>query len=672
MQLGQACRLVLDPDVSDADLRSAIFNVVQCDELQSALGQVVSIVRPPEDMYYQELQQAWGRVRKFLLPLLTTVHFGAAPAGKPVLQALDAVRNQDGRAKVLPATTPLDIVGRGWRKYVINKDGTIDKKAYVFCCLDRLRTTIRRRDVFIAPSIRYADPRIGLLSGAAWEGSRSTVCRSLGHALSSDETIAALSKQLDQTYRAVAANLPNNAAARVETSDGTDDLVLTGLDKVDDPPSLVRLRSEVNARLPRVDLPEILLEIAARTDFTSKFTHVSERESRAADMVTSLCAVLVSEACNIGLEPLVRNDVPALRRARLSWVNQNFIRNETLTEANTCLVAAQNAIPLVHQWGGGEVASADGLRFVVPVRTLHAGPNPKYFGFEHGVTYYNLVSNQFTGLNAIVVPGTLRDSLYLLAVVLEQQTELNPTEIMTDTGAYTDVVFGLFWLLGFRFSPRIADIGGARYWRIDPSADYGALNGVARHQIKPNLIRENWDDALRLAGSLKLGVVQATSIMKTLRIDDRPTKLAQAVAELGRIDKTIHALTYIDDEAKRRRTLIQLYRGEERHKLARAVFHGKRGELRQRYREGQEDQLGALGLVVNVIVLWNTLYMNAALEQLQSEGFPIKAEDVARLSPLVFEHINLLGRYAFSVPDAVQRGELRPLRSPSDALDDVA
>jgi hypothetical protein len=76
--------------------------------------------------------------------------------------------------------------------------------------------------------------------------------------------------------------------------------------------------------------------------------------------------------------------------------------------------------------------------------------------------------------------------------------------------------------------------------------------------------------------------------------------------------------------------------------------------------------------VVNVIVLWNTLYINAALEQLQREGFPVKTEDVARLSPLVFEHINLLGRYAFSVPDSVQRGELRPLRSPLDALDDVA
>lgn len=300
---------------------------MQRDQLEAAIGQVYSLGRPPEDMYYQELQQAWGRVRKFLLPLVTTVHFGSTPTGKAVLEALAAVRDQDGRGK-LPATTPLDIVGRGWRKYVIDSDGMIDKKAYVFCCLDRLRTTIRRRDVFVTPSIRYADPRIGLLSGAAWEASRSTVCRSLGHALSADETITALSTQLDETYRTVAGNLPNNAATRVETTAGLDDLILTGLDKVDDPPSLVRLRSEINARMPRVDLPEILLEIAARTDFASKFTHVSERESRATEMITSLCAVLVSEACNIGLEPLVRNDVPALRRARLSWVNQNFIRNE--------------------------------------------------------------------------------------------------------------------------------------------------------------------------------------------------------------------------------------------------------------------------------------------------------------------------------------------------------
>lgn len=669
-RLGQVCRLVLDENVPDAQLRAAIWNTMKSEELKAALAQVEMLVRPPADMYYRELQQSWRRVRRFLPPLLKTIQFNSTPAGRALDEALRELSAQAGA----PGTghEHLEIVGKGWRRYVVGDDGRVDQKAYVFCCLERLRFALRRRDLFVAPSLRYADARLGLLSGKAWETARPTVCRSLGHTLSAEETIAGLCCQLDDTYRQVAANLPANPAVRIETIEGKDELVVSGLDKLDEPPSLIRLRDEVTARLPRVDLPEILLEIAARTRFASQFTHISERQSRMSDLATSLCAVLLAEACNIGLEPLVRNDTVALRRARLSWVNQNFIRNETLTEANASLVAAQNGIPMVQAWGGGEVASADGLRFVVPVRTLHAGPNPKYFGYERGITYYNLVSDQFTGLNAIVVPGTLRDSLFLLAVVLEQQTELNPVEIMTDTGAYTDVVFGLFWLLGYRFSPRIADIGGARYWRIDAAADYGPLKGVARHRVNTRLIKEHWDDLLRLAGSLKLGVVQATSIMRTLQVGERPTKLARAVAELGRIDKTIHALTYIDDETKRRRILTQLNRGEERHKLARAVFHGKRGELRQRYREGQEDQLGALGMVVNIIVLWNTIYIDAALQQLREEGYQVEAADVARLSPLVFDHINLLGRYAFSIPDPVRRGELRPLRNPTDSSDDVA
>ena len=76
--------------------------------------------------------------------------------------------------------------------------------------------------------------------------------------------------------------------------------------------------------------------------------------------------------------------------------------------------------------------------------------------------------------------------------------------------------------------------------------------------------------------------------------------------------------------------------------------------------------LGALGLVLNMIVLWNTIYIEAALKQLRSEGYPVADEDVVRLSPLLYEHINMLGRYSFSVPEAVTKGELRPLRNPAD------
>lgn len=453
---------------------------------------------------------------------------------------------------------------------------------------------------------------MGLLDGAEWEATRPVICRTLGLSAKPEPTLGALADELDRTYRVVAARLPDNAAVRFEAASDKQEQVLSPLDKLDESASLVALREKVCNLLLWVDLPEPIMEMAARTGFTDAFTHLSERTARAVDLSMSLCAVLLAEACNAGLEPLVCGDVPALKRDRLSWVDQNYVRDDTITTANATLVAAQSRLELARQWDGGEVASANGMRFVVPVRTVYTGPNPKYFGVGRDVTVYNLISNQFSDLNDITLPGTLRDNnLILLAVVLEQQTDLQPTQIMTDTGAYSDIVFGLFRLLGYCFSPRLADIGGTRFWRIDRHADYGPLNALATHRLSLKKIEPYWDDMLRLAGSLKRSRVPAMGIMRTLQVGDRSTRLADAIVEFGRVDKTLHTLTYIDDEAKRRSTLAQLNRGEGRHSVARAVFHGRRGELRQHYREGQEDQLGALGLALNMIVLWSTIYMEA-------------------------------------------------------------
>lgn len=154
---------------------------------------------------------------------------------------------------------------------------------------------------------------------------------------------------------------------------------------------------------------------------------------------------------------------------------------------------------------------------------------------------------------------------------------------------------------------------------------------------------------LRVAGSLKLGTVSASEVMRTLQGKSSSTTVSKAIGELGRIAKTLYLLPYIDDETYRRRILTQLNRGEGRHSLARVTFHGQRGEVRQRYREGQEDQLGALGLVVNALVLWNMNYIDAAVKQLQDQGVEVKSEDLARLSPLGYKHINVLGRYQFAV-----------------------
>jgi hypothetical protein len=175
---------------------------------------------------------------------------------------------------------------------------------------------------------------------------RPQVCRALGRRDTPAPELQTLTEQLDAAYRRTVANFPTNAAVRLETKQGRERLVLTGLETLPEPPSLVTLREQVQALLPRVDLPEVLLEIAARTGFTSEFTHISESGARARGLHVSLWAVLLAEACNIGVEPLVRPDVPALTYGRLLWVQQNYLRAETLIRANARLVDAQTTIPL--------------------------------------------------------------------------------------------------------------------------------------------------------------------------------------------------------------------------------------------------------------------------------------------------------------------------------------
>ena len=202
------------------------------------------------------------------------------------------------------------------------------------------------------------------------------------------------------------------------------------------------------------------------------------------------------------------------------------------------------------------------------------------------------------------------------------------------------------------------------------NADYGSLNDIARGHINVHKAAEHWDDMLRIAGSLKLGAVRASELIRSLLKSERPSGLAQAIIEVGRINKTLYLLNYIDDEDYRRRILTQLNRGEERHGVARVICYGQRGEIRKRYREGQEDQLGALGLVTNAVVLWNTIYMQAALDHLQSQPGKIREEDEARLSPLVHGHLNVLGHYSFTLNEQVKNGQLRPLNSINEAVED--
>lgn len=172
--LADACRILLDPELSDGELRTRIYATIGHDTLEQALANVTGLVRPPDDVFYQELQRKQETVKRFLPTLLRVVKFEANPAAEPLAQALDWLRHRPDHD---PPTTVID---KAWRRHVVQDDGKLDHAAFAFCALEKLHTALRRRDVFVTPSWRYADSRVGLLSGQEWSASRPLICRSLG------------------------------------------------------------------------------------------------------------------------------------------------------------------------------------------------------------------------------------------------------------------------------------------------------------------------------------------------------------------------------------------------------------------------------------------------------------------------------------------------------------
>ncbi|MET9644806.1 Tn3 family transposase [Streptomyces syringium] len=643
------------------------------EELAKALVELGEMFPEGDDedadaLWRRQLLDRYATVRPFTSLLATVVPWGVTEAGETVVEALQGLPKLQARRKPGPKHVDHSLLDATWRRLVLGNpvlapNGLIDKHAWTFCVLEALHTALKRRDVFAQGTDVWGDPRGRLLSGAAWDIARPKVLCALELPGTAGEHLAELEVLLDATYRHVAEGLPGNTA--VDIVGGR--IRLDRLQAEPEPAGYKMVHDAVQAMLPKVDYPELLLEVHTRTGMLDAFEHISGKAARPDDLDITLTALLVHKSTNIGLEPVIKPGEKALTRSRLTAVDWGYFNTPGISAASTLLVEGQGGIDIAGDWGGGHVASADGMRFTVPVRSLHARPNRKYFPCGgRGATWLNVVSDRVMGLGGLVLPGTLRDSLGILDAVFHLDTRERPEIVITDTGSYSDLVFGLFAICGYQFSPRIADISDARLWRFDLGADYGPLEPpVSRHRVQVERIRAHWEDMLRVAGSLQTGKVRAYDLLRVMASGDRMTGLGDAFAHYGRIFKTLHLLQFLDSEAYRRMIGIQLNIGEGRHALGRRIFFGRLGELRHGYREGMEDQLGALGLALNAVVWWNTLYIDAAVKKLEAGGVTVSPGIRSRLSPLACEHINFHGRYP--ITRSHSDGALRPLREPGEA-----
>jgi len=655
---GRVGQALLEAKQNGADPFAAIESVLSWAAFTASVGEAQKLAQPAQFDFLHRIGENYATLRRYAPQFLEVLKLRAAPAAKDVLGAIDVLRGMNAdNARKVPADAPTAFVKPRWARLVLTDEG-IDRRYYELCALSELKNALRSGDVWVQGSRQFKDFEDYLVPAGKFAAMKLASQLPLAVATDCDQyllkRLSLLEHQLATVNRLAAANeLPD---AIITTASG---LKVTPLDAAV-PDAAQALIDQAAALLPHVKITELLMEVDEWTGFTRHFTHLKTGDT--AQDKTLLLTTLLADGINLGLAKMAES-CPGTTYARLSWLQAWHIRDETYSSALGELVNAQLRQPFAGNWGDGTASSSDGQRFKAGGRAESTGHiNPKY-GSDPGRMFYTHISDQYAPFSARVVNVGVRDSTYVLDGLLYHESDLAVEEHYTDTAGFTDHVFGLMHLLGFRFAPRIRDLGDTKLFIPKGDVSYDALAPmISSDRLNIRHIRAHWDEILRLAASIKQGTVTASLMLRKLGSYPRQNGLAIALRELGRIERTLFILDWLQSVELRRRVQVGLNKGEARNALARAVFFYRLGEIRDRSFEQQRYRASGLNLITAAIVLWNTVYLERATNALRGHATPVDDALLQFLSPLGWEHINLTGDYLWKSSGKVGAGKFRPLR----------
>ncbi|MBG9907133.1 Tn3 family transposase [Bacillus paranthracis] len=636
------------------DVFEVLESVIEWNSFVSSVEEAQELARPDDYDYLDLLQKRFYSLRKYTPTLLRVLEFHSTKANEPLLQAVEIIRgmNESGKRQV-PDNSPVDFISKRWKKHLYEDDGTtINRHYYEMAVLTELREHVRGGDVSIVGSRQYRDFEEYLFSEDTWNQTKENTRLSVS--LSFEDYMTERTSSLNKRLKWLATN--SNKLDGVSLEKGK--LSIERLEK-DVPEEAKKFSASLYQMLPRIKLTDLLMDIAYITGFHEQFIHASNNRKPDKEETIIIMAALLGMGMNIGLSKMAEA-TPGLTYKQLANVSQWRMYEDAMNKAQAVLVNFHHKLQLSSYWGDGTTSSSDGMRMQIGVSSLHADANPHY-GTGKGATIYRFTSDQFSSYYTKIIHTNSRDAIHVLDGLLHHETDLNIVEHYTDTAGYTDQIFGLTHLLGFKFAPRIRDLSDSKLFTIDKASEYPKLQVILRGQINTKVIKENYEDVLRLAHSIREGTVSASLIMGKLGSYSRQNSLATALREMGRIEKTIFILNYISDESLRRKIQKGLNKGEAMNGLARAIFFGKQGELRERTIQHQLQRASALNIIINAISIWNTLHLTKAVEYQKRSG-SFNEELLHHMSPLGWEHINLLGEYHFNSEKMVSLDSLRPLK----------
>ena len=413
------------------------------------------------------------------------------------------------------------------------------------------------------------------------------------------------------------------------------------------------------ALLPHIKFIDLLLEVDRWTGFSKHFTHLKTGET-AKDQILLLTAIL-ADGINLGISKTAEA-CPGTTARKLNWLASLHIRDEAYTKALAELVNHHHHHPFSEHWGEDSTSSSDGQRFRASGRGEQSGQVNLRYGNEPGVLFYTHISDQYTPFYTKVIAANARDATHVLDGLLYHESDLRIEEHYTDTAGFTDHVFALCHLLGFRFAPRIRDLADKRLYVPGKERDHPTLAPLIGGKLNLKLVRTQWDEILRLAASIRHGTVTASLIIRKLASYPRQNSLPHR-ASRSWAHRTVPIHAGVDERPGAAQACpgrTKQGRGKKCTRACRILQPAGRSARpllrksalpRQRAKSDRRRHN-----------LWNTVYLERAIAALREHGIVIDDEALAHLSPIGWEHVNLTGDYTWQGAGRVRKGSFRPLR----------
>lgn len=652
IKLGQA---LLDARDGKTDFASAITASLGWDGLIASMAAAASVASPHRNTEFDELIGRQKSLRKLGRLIFGAFSFRAFRHDEPVLLAVEHLRALY-RGRKLPSRVPLDFMSRKWQRRVSPGGGNTDFQAWEVAVFVHLRDRLKTGDIWGDGSRAWRSFEDYLLPRHVFNQMRAESRLGLAIPDNFSEWRAERTATLNAKLKALANAAADNAIPDAEISDNG--LSVSPI-REEESDRITTLSRRLYTLVPRIRITSLLAEVHSWTRFLDCFTHY--RTGEQAEDEASLMAAILADATNAGAERMAQSSRGVTIHQMMVMVDRH-LRAETYAAATSVLVDAQQDHPFAAIWGDGHVSSSDGQFFPAGGRGEASLEYNAKYGKRPGASIYGFLSNRFASFFSRMIQASESEAPYVLDGLLHNESSVEIHEHATDTAGATETTFSMFHSFGYRLIPRIRNLGSRRLYVITPSEEYRPLDALIAGRARMDVIEQHWDEVLRLKASIGAGLVPPSVILKKLAASPRQNRLNQALREMGRIERSIFICDWLLDTRLRRRSHAILNKGESRHALARAIFLHQLGELRNRATEAMAYRASGLNLVVNAIVLWNTVYLSRAVDYVRSQGIIIPEELLSSVAPLPWGHISLTGDYLWNEIDRPLE-RYRPVRT---------